>query len=498
MGSYENIIKLEEMKKKVEEGDLETAQRILDTMDLKKIKNILDMKLIAEVYEGNGKYEEAKDFYLKIYEKTRSRKSLFDLLNIIIKLGDVEEAGHYYEQYERLAPDDFYNYIFRYYIEKMKGATYESLIDILEELKKREYIEKWAYELAKLYYKAGMEQECIRECSDIILWFGEGPYVEKAKLLRSYYMGEADKEKIMQEIKRRAESKASMPAYSSDTELSLESENDDEEREGNKEDRSEEEAEDSIPDELEYNLSRDVQYYMNEEADDYAGYEKAGYYEQNGQAGYDNMETAEYDYPNDYNYTYDYSYEYAGSNEDQPEAFSADESITDNSNEYDIFAWLQDNYGIDPYELFGDYLNNEEIKLQLIQCLENILIDESNNILMLISGSEQSGKTSLAKKFAIFLNNIGRLRTQKLAKISADKLNTVDIFTKKDIIKDCCLVIENASSLTENTLERVLELSNELPSALPVIFEENTQKLNKLFEEHPVLMDLLQNRIYLQ
>lgn len=498
MGSYENIIKLEEMKKKVEEGDLETAQRILDTMDLKKIKNILDMKLIAEVYEGNGKYEEAKDFYLKIYEKTRSRKSLFDLLNIIIKLGDVEEAGHYYEQYERLAPDDFYNYIFRYYIEKMKGATYESLIDILEELKKREYIEKWAYELAKLYYKAGMEQECIRECSDIILWFGEGPYVEKAKLLRSYYMGEADKEKIMQEIKRRAESKASMPAYSSDTELSLESENDDEEREGNKEDRSEEEAEDSIPDELEYNLSRDVQYYMNEEADDYAGYEKAGYYEQNGQAGYDNMETAEYDYPNDYNYTYDYSYEYAGSNEDQPEAFSADESITDNSNEYDIFAWLQDNYDIDPYELFGDYLNNEEIKLQLIQCLENILIDESNNILMLISGSEQSGKTSLAKKFAIFLNNIGRLRTQKLAKISADKLNTVDIFTKKDIIKDCCLVIENASSLTENTLERVLELSNELPSALPVIFEENTQKLNKLFEEHPVLMDLLQNRIYLQ
>ena len=498
MGSYENIIKLEEMKKKVEEGDLETAQRILDTMDLKKIKNILDMKLIAEVYEGNGKYEEAKDFYLKIYEKTRSRKSLFDLLNIIIKLGDVEEAGHYYEQYERLAPDDFYNYIFRYYIEKMKGATYESLIDILEELKKREYIEKWAYELAKLYYKAGMEQECIRECSDIILWFGEGPYVEKAKLLRSYYMGEADKEKIMQEIKRRAESKASMPAYSSDTELSLESENDDEESEGNKEDRSEEEAEDSIPDELEYNLSRDVQYYMNEEADDYAGYEKAGYYEQNGQAGYDNVETAEYDYPNDYNYTYDYSYEYAGSNEDQPEAFSADESITDNSNEYDIFAWLQDNYGIDPYELFGDYLNNEEIKLQLIQCLENILIDESNNILMLISGSEQSGKTSLAKKFAIFLNNIGRLRTQKLAKISADKLNTVDIFTKKDIIKDCCLVIENASSLTENTLERVLELSNELPSALPVIFEENTQKLNKLFEEHPVLMDLLQNRIYLQ
>ena len=513
MGSYENIIKLEEMKKKVEEGDLETAQRILDTMDLKKIKNILDMKLIAEVYEGNGKYEEAKDFYLKIYEKTRSRKSLFDLLNIIIKLGDVEEAGYYYEQYERIAPDDFYNYIFRYYIEKMKGATYESLIDILEELKKREYIEKWAYELAKLYYKAGMEQKCIRECSDIILWFGEGPYVEKAKLLRSYYMGETDKEKIMQELKRRAESKGAMPAYSSDTEpeLSLESENADEESKSNEEDSGEKEPGHRIHEDLEYNLSRDVQYYMNEEAAAYAGYEEAyaeyreatayseyeeaGYYEQ---AGYDASEAAEYDYSYNSDYTYDYSYKHAGSDEEQPEAFLADENIAESGNEYDLFAWLDDKYGFEPYELFGDYLKDEEIKLQLIQCLENILVDENNNILMLISGTAGSGKTSLAKKLAIFLNIIGRLKSQKLAKISAEKLNTIDIFTKKEVIKDCCLVIENASSLTESTLERVLELSNELPSALPVVFEENTEKINKLFEEHPVLMDLLQNRIYLQ
>lgn len=509
MGSYENIIKLEEMKKKVEEGDLETAQRILDTMDLKKIKNILDMKLIAEVYEGNGKYEEAKDFYLKIYEKTHSRKSLYDLLNIIIKLSDVEEAGYYYEQYERIAPDDFYNYVFRYYIEKMKGATYESLIEILKELKKREYIEKWAYELAKLYYKMGMEQECIRECSDIILWFGEGPYVEKAKLLRSYYMGEADKEMIIEQLKRRAESKSTGQAYSSDTELelSLESDYADEESKGNEEDSNGKDPEYGIHEDLEYNLSRDVQYYLNEESAAYAGYEEeaayvgdeeAGYNEQDEQAGYEASEAAEYDYSYDSDYTYDYSYEHAGSDEEQPEAFSTDENISENGNEYDLFAWLEDKYGFEPYELFGDYLNNEEIKLQLMQCLENILVDDSNNILMLISGSARSGKTSLAKKLAIFLNIIGRLKTQKLAKISAEKLNTIDIFTKKEVITDCCLVIENASSLTESTLESVLELSNELPSALPVVFEENTEKISKLFEEHPVLMDLLQNRIYLQ
>ena len=181
-------------------------QKILDTMDIKKIKNILDMNLLAEVYEANGRYEEAKDLYLNIYKKAHSRKSLFKLINILIKLNDSREAEYYFEQYERIAPDDFYNYIFRYYIEKIKGGTYESLIAILEELKKKEYIEKWAYELAKLYYKAGMEEECIRECSDIVLWFGEGTYVEKAKILRSYYAGEADKEWIMREFKRRSKS----------------------------------------------------------------------------------------------------------------------------------------------------------------------------------------------------------------------------------------------------------------------------------------------------
>lgn len=470
MGSYENIIKLEEMKKKVEEGDLETAQRILDTMDLKKIKNILDMKLIAEVYEGNGKYEEAKDFYFKIYEKTGSRKSLFDLLNIIIKLNDAEEAQYYYEQYERIAPDDFYNYIFRYYIEKMKGATYESLIEILKELKKNEYIEKWAYELAKLYYKAGMEQECINECSDIILWFGEGPYVEKAKLLRSYYMGETDKDEIIQELKRRAESKDDGHDLSSDTEQEhpLKSENADEKKD-NEDDGSVGKREDNPTDDLEYNLSRDVRHYLNEEAVTDAGYEDNGYNGQDEQAGLNASET--------------------------PEEISADESNAGSSEENELFTWLKSTYDFDPHVLFADYLNDEEIKLQLVQCLENILMDESNNVLILIGGPARFEKTDLAKKLAIFLNIIGRLKTQKLAKISADKLNTIDIFTKKDLIKDCCLVIEDASSLTESTLESALELSNELPDALPVVFEENIDKINKLFEEHPVLMDLLQNRI---
>ncbi|HWT76092.1 MAG TPA: hypothetical protein VN258_15430, partial [Mobilitalea sp.] len=205
MGSYENIVKIEEMRRKVDEGDLLSAQKVLDTMELRKIKNITDLSLIAEVYTGNERYEEAAELYLKINDKVKSRKSLFQLIDIMIKLNNAEEAQEYLKQYQKIAPKDFYNYIFQYKIDKMKGESFEHLIGIMEELKQTEYMEKWAYELAKLYYKAGMEKECIKECTDIELWFGEGTYVEKAKILKSYYSGETDKDTIMEKIKLRAE-----------------------------------------------------------------------------------------------------------------------------------------------------------------------------------------------------------------------------------------------------------------------------------------------------
>lgn len=205
MGAYENIVKIEEMRRRLGEGDSETALKILDTLSLKKIKNPSDLSIMVEVYEENGRYEEAMEILLKIYQKSRTRKVVFQLVMLSIKMLHVRDAEHYLEEYQRLAPKDFYNYIFRYKIDKLKGEPYDILIDTLVTLKKNEYIEKWAYELAKLYYKAGMEEECIQECSDIILWFGKGSYVEKAKMLKAYYSGETDKDKMIEELKRRAQ-----------------------------------------------------------------------------------------------------------------------------------------------------------------------------------------------------------------------------------------------------------------------------------------------------
>ncbi len=207
MGFYENIAKIKEMRKRVDEGDYEEAQKILDLIPLKKIKNTSDLNLIAQVFKENGRYEEAMEILLKLYQKSKTRKVLFQLVLLSIKMLHIEDAEKYLTEYKDLAPEDFYNYIFRYKIDKLKGESYEVLIDTLVALKNTEYIEKWAYELAKLYYKAGMEEECIKECSDIILWFGEGSYVEKAKMLRSYYSGETNKEKMIEELKRRAKEK---------------------------------------------------------------------------------------------------------------------------------------------------------------------------------------------------------------------------------------------------------------------------------------------------
>ncbi|NLK73918.1 MAG: hypothetical protein GX288_01330 [Clostridiales bacterium] len=206
MGRYEIIVKVEEMKKRLDEKEFLSALKILETMDLRKVKNLNDIRVVADVYNLNGRYEEAIELYQKIYNKSKSRKVLFQLVSLSIKCHMIEEAERYLEEYERIAPRDISKYIFRYKLDKIKGEPYEVQIISLEEFKKVEYVEKWAYELAKLYYKIGDKDLCIRECSDIILWFGEGSYVEKAKLLRAYCSGEMDKSTIIEDIKRKASS----------------------------------------------------------------------------------------------------------------------------------------------------------------------------------------------------------------------------------------------------------------------------------------------------
>lgn len=481
MGSYDSIVKIEEMRKRMEDGNIKAALSILDTMEIKKIKNMSDLSLIAEVYAQNERYEEAEKLFHKIYEKTKSRKSLYQLVDMAIKNSNVEDAQKYLDEYKKMAPKDFYKYIFQYKIDKLKGEPYEVLLDTLKTLKQTEYIEKWAYELAKTYYKAGMEQECVKECSDIILWFGEGIYVEKAKILRSYFSGEANKEKIMEELRRRAmEDTTETPAVAEETE-----------GDGNSKDYPESDF--PIQDdtaEFEDNLKNDIRSIMTE-----------GWNE--------DVETENEEIEN---------------RESNPENIvepidetgsvpaTSERELAEQEVEHAIYHLLEEEemdeddkklralgekYGFLPDEIFGNFLHVKTVKKQLVKSLEGILDEHTKTVQLIITGTAGSGKTVLAKDITMFLYKTGKLKSSKIAKIKAEKLNALALKSKKDTLKDCCLVVENASELTRQTIESILELCNSLKGNIAVIFEEDKKNINKLFRECPRLMDLFKNRIHL-
>ncbi|MDF2878601.1 MAG: hypothetical protein K0S30_1697, partial [Clostridia bacterium] len=197
MERYENIIKIEEIRRLIDENLYTKAAKILDTMDISRIKALTDLSIIADVLTQNDRYEEAIEILLKIYNKSKTRRVLYQLVDISIRMEDLDKANEYLKLYIKLAPTDSQRFVFRYCIDKLNQESYEVLLDSLEQLKEYEYIETWAYELAKVYHKAGMKDKCVRECSDIILWFGEGAYVEKAKLLKAFYVGEINSAQII-------------------------------------------------------------------------------------------------------------------------------------------------------------------------------------------------------------------------------------------------------------------------------------------------------------
>ena len=190
MEKYKTIILIEKIRKYLEEGNRKEALAVAESIDKKKLKNMMDLSIVAESYFQNGNYEEARVLYQRIYQKTKSRRIVAQLVHLSIKLNDIEAANQYLDEFIQIAPQDFYQHIFRFSIDKLMKAPLAKLIEDLVELKNMEYIESWAYELAKLYHKAGIKDACIAECDDIILWFGNGEYVDRAKALRAYYKGE--------------------------------------------------------------------------------------------------------------------------------------------------------------------------------------------------------------------------------------------------------------------------------------------------------------------
>ena len=174
-------IKLEEINKLVQDKDYKGAMSIVDSIDWRRVKNVRTLCVVGEIYAANGRYEDSKEIFLLAYHKASVGKNiLYRLIEISLRMDDISEAEDFFEEYRQVASNDNTQYILQYKIAKAKNASLNEQIRILEEYKDQEFTEKWSYELAALYYKAGEKQKCLDLCNEIILWFSEGKYVMKS------------------------------------------------------------------------------------------------------------------------------------------------------------------------------------------------------------------------------------------------------------------------------------------------------------------------------
>ena len=174
-------IKLEEINNLVEKKDYKGAMEVVDSIDWRRVKNVRTLCVVGEIYAANKRYEDSREIFLLAYHKAPIGKNiLYRLIEISLKMGDIEEAMEYFDEFKEIAPNDNTRYVLKYKIFRAKKASLNEQIAILEEYKEKEFTEKWTYELAKLYYKAGNKEKCLEICDELILWFNEGTYVMKA------------------------------------------------------------------------------------------------------------------------------------------------------------------------------------------------------------------------------------------------------------------------------------------------------------------------------
>ncbi|WP_033164129.1 hypothetical protein [Clostridium sp. KNHs205] len=630
MERYENIVKIEEIRKLTDGGQYQKAVKILDTMEIHKIKSLTDLSVLADVLTENGRLDEAMGLLERIYEKSKTRRILYQMVELAIKKGDAKLADAYLVKYMQAAPNDSYRFIFRYYIDKLKGEPLEVLMDSLEQLKEYEYIEVWAYELAKLYHKAGLKDKCVRECSDIVLWFGDGIYVDKAKLLKAYYVGELDplhmlkakdknearqrlgldktkdyssiREQINQYLDRddkvKAQPAAAYEAYKVHQEtggyennkvaeeaasgyISKEYETNDYENnetveyesyettEAETEDVKVDKSQTAVPGEAEV-----TEGYKSQEITETEAETGATLYKRQAKAENGNLEAITYEgqaesengslvaetcegqaasesrsleiaifagqavseaaskkaaayeeklaLEDEAQISAAYEEQEAAStnnvvsentpptegkaeetsvyidNTEQTNVVTVERTIMKSGEvcEDSVFSLL-DKKKFDYRKEFGGFLQIDTVKEELRYCLENILSDSSKNQFMMVTGEKESGKSTLAFKVCKALYSVDWIKTDKIAKITGENLNRVNILTQKDKLYGASLIIENPTVINSASAESLYRFIKEMGNNIFIVLEGTKEEVGSFLETYPEYMNYFLHEISL-
>lgn len=494
MDKYEFNIKVEQIKKLINKSDYETAMKIADTIDWRRVRNVNILSMVAGIYEKNGEFQEAKDILLLAFERAPiGKRLLYKLSELALKEGSIEEAEDYYKEFCDLAADDARQYILRYMILKAKGAPAEQLIHTLEQYCNAELDEKWMYELAELYNKAGMEQLCVMTCDKIMLMFGLGKYVDKAMELKLQYapLNKYQMDLVENKDKYEAKLKAVEQEYRQGTSFVQPVENTD-----RRQLDREEEAEDEMV-------------YAEETQDQNAGYEQE-YPEEEEPEEYEEEFTEEpvrepaVTIQEDDVTEEEPTSEKAEAGEDR-EVVSEEEQVSEDEAIYETAAADEDIRARFHEAQAQENLAREMSKLSVTAMEEDIPEDEMAqtralaDIREIRKGPVYTGSNHLMieaevpeKGLELAIEALRKVHKEtgvknQAAKISGEKLNRRGVFALADKLTGKDLIIEKAGDMTEAILQELNQLMARDETGMNVVLIDTAKRLEELHRVYPGL-----------
>ena len=542
MRRYETIVKIETIRALLQEGEYAQAQRLADEIDSTKLKKRGDVHVLAEAYKLNEQYETAQELLLRLYEEHASRRLIEELLELSLLQKDVETAEMYFGKYQRISGGDPANYIYEYRIGRLKGKEYEDLLPVLQTLKEEQYTEKYAYELAKVYHKLGRGEECMAECSDLILWFGEGRYVEKAKALQAYYTGELALDELQGYRARQKSVTESVMEYGSFASYEVT------EQEESKQTIAEEQSSEQFYTAQEFYMTtnkqnvkgevskqqdwKNVILEKEEASSAIAAYQKlmqeaAGLVEDS-----EDKKTSTYEMPSytaempqestgyePDNTVYDMleetmkygkepiseqqmsAYERlmreaANMEENEAEVFETVLEQPTSQAEQDLLRYLEE-CGVALEDTLHTFAYIPSVRSQLLQGMDALVSGNSSCYCMVVTGDRKSGKTTFAKDVVKLLYQLSWLKKPKVAVITGTKMNEIVLEEKKAQLQGCCLIIEKAGRMSEETMLRLGDFIQNGQTLGMVILEDREKRINCLMRSNNMWSQLFSVRIQL-
>lgn len=529
---YRTIVKLEDIRTLFENGEYEAAKAVADSIRKERLKDSSDLFLLAALYRKCGEYAPAREFLLRIYEKKVTWHVLEELMEVCLAAKKPQEAGRYLKEYCRISNGDPRNYIYEYRIGRQMHRPDEELLPILQTLKAEEYMEKYGYELAKLYHKLGREQECMAECAELILWFGEGTYVERAKALQAYYRGELSVEDIRinggyrsREAQEQEEQEAAWRrAQEEELRRFEEEERRAAEKAWNRRAEATENQGGSIwgePEDTEFfRRSGSVQEAWEEaaaadmgeavwEPDGVSGAAEQGtgpawgeaelYGQMSLFAPQEQPEEREKDTgaPAGPALMPESEFESESEPEPEPEPEPEEEGREELTEISAGVSAALSAAGIVFEEALHEFAYVERVRKQLIRMLEVVITGRKRCQCLVITGEKQSGKTTLGTYLVRLFYALSYAKSPRVAKIGAQKLNRIRISEKQEQLRDCCLVIEEAGALSEETAGELLEFISRAGGPGAVILEDDAAAMNALLRSYGEYNRMFNNRLHL-